>query len=412
MRRVVLVELILFAVTAALVVPFGIAYVAGPRAFGDPIRVHAEMVDAFGLTAGTSVTYRGVQVGRVASVLLAGNGSGARVEVELDPGTRIPRASAATVTMGTVAGLQNVDIVPDPDSAVVSGGGPYLGDGDEVAAPAERQPVQMGEVMGETARLLAGVDPGAVATVGDEVGAALSGVGPDLARMIDDGDRLSAVIERQAPTLRSLAERTVSVAGSAAGAADGFERSVGAARTVSGQLGDASELVEHLLGRSPAALARTRALFDGEAGTFGALLADLASVTPVVADRRAAVAAGLVDIPVGLGKLESIVRGDRAEFALVGTQGPVCGYDTPRRTVGDMTPVTPDLTLFCPPGPDVAQRGSRTAPRPNGLGTGQATTPGTVIGPPMVSDPVLIPTGVEALDQWNRLLDDLEHRGR
>ncbi|WP_137725526.1 MlaD family protein [Prescottella subtropica] len=407
MRRVVLVELILFAVTAALVVPFGIAYVAGPRAFGDPIRVHAEMVDAFGLTAGTSVTYRGVQVGRVASVSLAGNGSGARVEVELDPGTRIPRASAATVTMGTVAGLQNVDLVPDPGA-----GGPYLGDGDEVAAPAERQPVQMGEVLGETARLLAGVDPAAVATVGDEVGAALAGVGPDLARMIDDGDRLSGVVARQTPTVRSLLERTVSVAGSAAGAAGAFERTASAARTVSGQLGDASELLEHLVGRSPAALSRTRELFDGEAGTFGALLADLAWVTPVVADRRAAVAAGLVDIPVGLGKLESIVRGDRAEFALVGTQGPVCGYDTPRRTVGDTGPVTPDLTLFCPPGPDVAQRGSRTAPRPNGLGTEQATTPGTVIGPPMVPDPVLIPTGVEALDQWHRLLDDLEHSGR
>ncbi|MCL2535916.1 MAG: MlaD family protein, partial [Nocardiaceae bacterium] len=86
MRRVVLFQLILFALTAAVVVPFGIAYVVGSRAFGDPIRVHANMSDALGLTAGTSVTYRGVQVGRVASVTLDAERGGARIEFDLDSG--------------------------------------------------------------------------------------------------------------------------------------------------------------------------------------------------------------------------------------------------------------------------------------------------------------------------------------
>ncbi|AQA24498.1 mce family Mce1F domain protein [Rhodococcus sp. MTM3W5.2] len=59
-----LVQLVLFALTSAIVLPFGINYVLGPQAFGDPVRVHATMTDALGLTAGTSVTYRGSWSGR------------------------------------------------------------------------------------------------------------------------------------------------------------------------------------------------------------------------------------------------------------------------------------------------------------------------------------------------------------
>ncbi|WP_430335366.1 MlaD family protein [Rhodococcus sp. ACT016] len=401
MRRVVLVQLILFALTAAVVVPFGIAYVVGSRAFGDPIRLHASMSDALGLTAGTSVTYRGVQVGRVASVALDGERGGARIEFDLDPGTRIPRDSIAMVTMGTAAGIQSVDIRPATDT------GPYLEDGDALDAPQDRQPVQMDQLMGDAAKLLGGIDPEAVSTVGTELGASLDGLGPSLARMIDDGDKLSALVERQAPQLRSLLTRTASLTDSFAAEADSFGRGTAAARTFTEQLDDNEPVLVYLLDRSSDALAHTQELFDRYHDTFGALLANLATVTPIISDRRNALAAGLDEIPEGLGKLESIVRGDKAEFALVGTQGPVCNYDTPRRAVGDLSPTQPNLTLYCPPGPNIAQRGSRTAPHPNDLGLQNATTPGTVIGPPMVPDPVLVPTGVEALDQWNQLLEEL-----
>ncbi|MDH6282437.1 MlaD family protein [Prescottella agglutinans] len=409
MRRVVLVQLILFALTAAVVVPFGIAYVVGSRAFGDPIRLHASMSDALGLTVGTSVTYRGVHVGRVASVGLDGKRSGARVEFDLDAGTRIPRDSIAKVAMSTAAGIQSVDIYPATDS------GPYLEDGDTLAAPQDRQPVQMEQLMGDTAKLLGGIDPATVTALGTELGASLDGLGPSLASMIDDGDKLSALLERQAPQLRSLLTRTASLVGTMADGADSFGRGMAAARTFTGQLDDNSPVLVYLLDRSPDALAHTQELFDRYHDTFGALLANLATVTPIISDRRNALAAGLDEIPEGLGKLESIVRGDRAEFALVGTQGPVCNYDTPRRAVGDTgrlavgdpSPTQPNLTLYCPPGPNIEQRGSRTAPRPNDLGLQNASTPGTVIGPPMVPDPVLVPTGAEMLDQWNQLLEEL-----
>lgn len=401
MRRIVLVQLVLFAITAAVVVPFGIAYVAGSGAFRDPIRLHANMSNALGLTAGTSVTYRGVQVGKVASVSLDAERGGARIEFDLDAGTRIPQDSVAKVGMGTVAGIQNVDIFPNTDA------GPYLEDGDELAAPQDRQPVQMDRLMGDAAKLLDGIDPDDIGTLGTELGASFQGLGPALSGLIEDGDRLTALLDEQAPQLRSLLVRSADLLGTMSDSSDAFVRGTGAARTFTEQLDADSPVLVYLVDQSPAALNRTRDLFDRYRDTFGALLADLATVTPVISDRRNALAAGLDEIPEGLGKLESIVKGDRAQFALVATQGPVCNYDTARRAVGDLSPIEPNLTLYCPPGENIAQRGSRTAPRPDDLGLQNATTPGTVIGPPMVPDPILVPTGVEALDQWNQLLEEL-----
>ncbi|TJZ73916.1 MCE family protein [Rhodococcus oryzae] len=401
MRRLVLVQLVLFALTSAIVIPFGINYVLGPQAFGDPVRVHATMTDALGLTAGTSVTYRGVTVGKVAGVSLDPDIRGARVEFDLDPGILIPRDSVARVGMGTAAGIQNVDIFPNTEL------GPYLAEGDELAAPAEAQPVQMGQMMLQAARLLEDIDPQAVSDIGTELGASFDGLGPAMASMIDHGDRLSAQLDEQAPMLKALLERTTSLVGAMAGQSDSFGRGMAAARNFTEQLDSSAPVLVYLADTSPQALGNARTLFDRYHDTFGAVLANLVTVEPVISDRSDALAAGLVGIPQGLGKLESIVTGDRANFALVATQGPVCSYDTVRRAVGDVSPTETDLTYYCPPGTNIAQRGARNAPRPDDLGLQNATTPGTPIGPPVVADPILIPTGVEALNYWKSLLEDL-----
>ncbi|NLU81707.1 MlaD family protein [Rhodococcus sp. HNM0569] len=400
MKRLALVQLVLFAVTAAVVIPFGIYYVVGPQGLAGQLRVHATMESAMGLTAGTGVTYRGAQIGTVESVALDPNG-GARVEFSIDKDTRIPVDSVAKVTMGTVAGIQNVDIYPN------TADGPYLESGDELAAPADQQPVQMDDLMRQASSLLQSVDPETLSTVGDEIGTAMDGLGPSLATMIDNGDTLSSRLRDQSAELESMLHRTSTLVTTMAGESDSFVRGMGASRDLATQLDASRPVLVHLADTSPEALGRARELFDRYQGTFGSVLANLATVEPVVADRSDALASGLNDIPYGLGKLESIVKGDRADFALIATQGPVCSYDTERRAVGDLTPVETNLGLYCPPAPDMQQRGSQNAPRPDGLGLEGSTTPGERIGPPVVEDPILVPTGVDALNYWRELMEGL-----
>lgn len=403
MTRLALVQLILFAVIAAVVIPFGVNYVIGPQAFGDTIKVHAQMDNALGLTVGTVVTYRGVSIGEVSGVRLDPDNGGARVDIALDPGARVPVDSVAKVGMGTAAGIQNVDIYPRGEA------GPYLRTGDQLAAPQDQQPAQMSELMLQASRLLENVDPQAVHDLGVELGASFEGLGPSLASMIDTGAVISAQTLAQSPELAALLERSASLATTMAGERESFPRGVAAARDVAEQLVAAAPTLTLIAGQAPVTLTRASELLSLYEVDFAGLFGGLAVVTPIISDREGSLRSGLIDIPFGLGRLASIVKGDRADFSLVGTQGQVCNYDTTRRALGDTTPIEPKLTNYCPPQPNLATRGAQNAPRPDGLGLELSTSPGAVIGPPVVQDPILAPTGVEALQAWEELLHDVQN---
>ncbi|MGV0740923.1 MlaD family protein [Mycolicibacterium sp. XJ870] len=402
MKRLVLVQLVIFAVIAAVVVPFGIRYVAGPQGFRTPMTLTATMADAFGLTPGTSVTVRGVQVGTVDDVWLDPDGT-AMVRLAIDPGTRIPRDSILTVGMGTAAGIQSVDILPQTDS------GPYLTSGDRIAAPADRQPVQMDRIMGEAAQLVKGVDTQAVQQVGSELSNAFEGLGPSMATLIDNGADISRQIRDQAGQLQLLIDGTAELVTTMAAVGDPFVRGMGAGARLATQLDGSGPVFLYLTDRSPAALNSLQRVFDTYQGTFGATLANLATVTPIIGNRSQSLQAGLSAIPQGLADLTSIVKQDatgqtRADFSLIATQGPVCNYDVDRRAIGDVSAREPNLVMYCPPAPDMLMRGAINAPRPDDLGLQNSQTPGHPVGPEVVEDPVKIPTLAQLAYKWRSIL--------
>ncbi|MET0796435.1 MAG: MlaD family protein, partial [Rhodococcus sp. (in: high G+C Gram-positive bacteria)] len=278
MSRLALVQLVLFALIAAVVIPFGIVYVVGPQGFGGQIRLHANMSDAFGLTKGTVVTYRGVQVGKVSEVELDAGTRSARVELSLNDNTEIPTDSVAKVTMGTAAGIQNVDIYPNTDR------GPYLRDGDEIAMPADQQPVQMSQLMLQASGVLEGIDPQAISDIGTELGNSFNGLGPSLATMIDNGGTMSAQLNDQSAELAALLSRTSTLVDSMATQSDSFARGMAAAKNFTEQLESNAPVLIYLTDHSPAALNSAQQLFDKYHNTFGAVLANLVTVAPIISD--------------------------------------------------------------------------------------------------------------------------------
>jgi phospholipid/cholesterol/gamma-HCH transport system substrate-binding protein len=272
LSRLALVQLVLFALIAAVVIPFGIVYVVGPQGFGGQILLHANMSDAFGLTKGTVVTYRGVQVGKVSEVELDAGTRTARVELSLNDNTEIPTDSVAKVTMGTAAGIQNVDIYPNTDH------GPYLRDGDEIAMPADQQPVQMSQLMLQASGVLEGIDPQAISDIGTELGNSFNGLGPSLATMIDNGGTMSAQLNDQSAELAALLSRTSTLVDSMATQSDSFVRGMAAAKNFTEQLESNAPVLIYLTDHSPAALNSAQQLFDKYHNTFGAVLANLVTV--------------------------------------------------------------------------------------------------------------------------------------
>ncbi|MGV0836558.1 MCE family protein [Mycolicibacterium thermoresistibile] len=397
MRRLVLVQLLLFAVIAAVVVPFGITYVAGPQGFTSATVLTATMTDAFGLTPGTSVTIRGVQVGTVDDVRLGSDGS-AHIRLHIDPDRPIPRDSVLTVGMGTAAGIQSVDILPR------SAGGPYLQSGDRIAAPDDAQPVQMDRVMQDAAALVSDIDVTSVHEVGTELADAFTGLGPSLATLIDTGADVSQRINSQSDSLARLLNGTAELVTTMAATGDPFVAGMGASARLAHQLDASGPVLVYLTDQTPETLDSVQRVFDTYSGTFGATLANLATVAPIISDRHESLQTGLTAIPQGLQDLTSIVKGDRADFALIATQGPVCNYDVDRRVIGDISPRAPNLAMYCPPAPDLQMRGAANAPRPDDLGLQNALTAGEVIGPPVVRDPVLVPTLAELVYKWRHVL--------
>lgn len=394
------VQFVIFLIISAIIIPVGIDFISGPEGFGSKIRVHARMDDAFGLTAGTGVTLRGVDVGTVASSSLAPDGKGAQVQLVVRGGTRIPKDSFLQVTMASMAGIQSVDIISSGDT------GPFLRDGDSIAAPADKQPMQMDAIIAQAAQVLKTFHGGSVATVSNELYRASGADGQSLTKLVANSSALAKVVAGNAPVLRGLLSEWLDLLDAMGATTQTFESGMRAAASFTDQLDANQPVFVYLLDHSPRALVHAQKLFDKYRGTFGAVVANLVAVEPVISDRRESLRTGLKTIPQGLLDLRSIVKGDRADFVLIGTQGPVClFYDEPRRAIGDLGPSAPNLVRYCPPGDGYGQRGSVNAPRPNDLGTRNWKSAGAPSGPPSVTDPVLIPNGAELLQMWEQLLE-------
>lgn len=362
------------------------------------------MTDAFGLTEGTGVTLRGVDIGTVKSVTLGDAGDAADIELVVRGDTRIPADSFMQVTMASMAGIQSIDIIPSNDDP------PYLQSGDTIAAPADRQPKQMDAIITDAASVLRSIGTGQLATFGTEFSNAFDHDDQALSKLVSNGTALASLVNRNAPILRGLFDDLLDVLGAMSDNTAAFESGMRSVATFTDQLDANQPTFVYLLDKAPQSLNHTRELFDRYRGTFGGVLANLVTVEPIISDRKQSLATGLDTIPQGLRDLRSIVKNGRADFALIGTQGPVClFYDEPRSEIGNLTPTAPNLTRYCPPGNGYGQRGAINAPRPNGLGTTNMTTPGGVSGPPAVTDPLLIPNGVELLQWWQELLERARH---
>lgn len=397
-------QALVFLLIAVLAIGFAVRYVVAGGNLGPSYALHVRTDQAQSVVEGIRVTYRGRDVGTVGGAQIADDGRGVELRLDIRSGVDIPRGSTARTVTSTALGDQYIDIRPS------TAAGPYLAAGDMIEMPAEEQPAALEHLVGQVYESVSAIDPESVEVLGKTTAEALEGRTGDLAALIDDADRLSAVVADRAPTLRGLVDDSMPVVETLAAREAPLSTGIGAVRDVSTELAREEDTLVFLLERGPGALQRTQELLDANREDAAGILTNAVTVTPIVAARGPAFREGLRQGPRGLDALAGTVRDGRADFTLVATQGPVCVYpSTPRRKLGDQSPREPDLSLYCPPGPDLAQRGSRTAPRPDDLGLGNATSPGQVAGPTMADDPLIVPTGEEIAQYWSTMLEGMNH---
>lgn len=407
MRKSTKVQLALFIALAIFIIPFGTRYALGSQflslgtiGLGDkPVNASAYFDDGRGLGPGTVVTYQGVVIGEISEIgpvppsevqtIETADGPlpvPIRVDFQLDPGVQVPANVTPVSTMLNIAGLVNLELRPQ-DGAVA---GEFLQNDAVLMMDPTLQRSNFRQVLVSVNDLVEQLDVQAISKLLTAVGETFDGRGSDIGDIIDNVGTVADVFDKHTDTLEWLGVNGPSTMDLLADASDSLPSSFNTFQTWTRQLLESWPDLEALIDTGPGGMQRIAdVIASNQEGTDSAF-SSLAAILPVLSDRDAALRAFVDDLPDGINAAATAGGPDALNFDLVVTQGPVCAVDTQRRSVLDQSPHAPNVGVYCPPGPDLSQRGALTAPRPNGLGLVRYTTPGVPAGPAIARDPLIL----------------------
>jgi phospholipid/cholesterol/gamma-HCH transport system substrate-binding protein len=388
--RTVKIQLLVFAIISALGVAYtGFTYVGIRGFFGlnfapGPYTVHANFTASGGIFTNALVTERGVTVGKVGSLHLSP--TGVTVDLDINHGVQIPADATALVADLSAVGEQYVDITPQSDS------GPYLRGGSVIPVTNTSVPVDDATLLLNLDNLVTSVDRTNLAIVIKELGRAFDNTGPDLQRLIDQGNTLLASAQSALPqTLKLIDDGKTVLATQQAVSGDlqSFARNL---NLLTGQLVTSDPDLRRLLDNGVTASQQLTGLLQDNANNLPIVLSNLVTLGGIQERRLSGLQALLIAYPpsVADGPLltrSSSVPGQEyvgqpvAQFGMVvGSTPPVCttGYGSPDTAVPNdpahaNSPA--NLNTLCeapdagPRGPS-DQRGAQTAPRLPGDNTG------------------------------------------
>jgi phospholipid/cholesterol/gamma-HCH transport system substrate-binding protein len=368
--RTVKAQLIAFAAVTAV----GCSYV-GVRYTGlvDSLldrgyTVRADFADSGGIFQGAEVTYRGVPVGRVAELRLAGT-DGVSVALDIEEGTRIPADTLAVVANRSAVGEQYVDLQPRRS------GGPYLDEGSEIPRADTRVPLPTTALVLSLDRLVNSVGKDDLRVTVDELGKAFAGTGPHLSRLVDSGNLLVESASKNLPETTSLIEdsrvvlKTQSDKGSAI---KSFSRDLAA---LTAELKARDGDLRRLVGNTAPAAQEVDSLLKSNETHLPVLLSNLISGGQVTVARLPGVEQALVTFPVIVAGSYTVIPGDgTTHFGMVvnADDPPPCrqGYGTQRRDPADTSqrPANREARCTEPRGSGTSVRGAQNAPGPSRSG--------------------------------------------
>lgn len=203
--------LIVLATVLVAAIVLGVVMAGGHR--DSRLRISAEFATADGIYAGSQVRIVGVEVGLVEKVEPLG--PVVRVDLSLDPGTRLPEDVGAVVMNPAVIADRFVELTPAYTA------GPTFPDGGVIPVARTRAPLDFDEFVAGLDTLSSAFAPGAedVGRGLDRGAAALDGRGEDLNRAIRDLSTVSAVGGDRAEDLDAIVTE-LSVLMDAAGGRD------------------------------------------------------------------------------------------------------------------------------------------------------------------------------------------------
>jgi phospholipid/cholesterol/gamma-HCH transport system substrate-binding protein len=307
LSRTVWIQLaILGAVTviACSVMAFGFVHVPTLLGYGR-YTVTVELPESGGLYPTSVVTYRGTEIGRVSAVDVTA--SGVRAELNLDSSFKVPADVSAAVHSRSAVGEQFVELIP---AAAQSDAGPALRGGATIPVAKVRIPPDIGNLLDATNRALVAIPQDNLRTVVDEANKAVSGLGPELSRIVNGSTSLAIEAGKTVDPIMQLIDQSPAVLNSQVQTADSIATWAQRLASITGQFKAQNAAFGELLNLGQPTLDEGRALFDRFAPALPVLLANMVSLGEIAVVYRHDIEQLLVLFPQGTALMSAIAVAD------------------------------------------------------------------------------------------------------
>jgi phospholipid/cholesterol/gamma-HCH transport system substrate-binding protein len=339
--------LILFVVISVVGIGYiAVRYVGAASLVGlGPYTVKMEMTDSGGIFPKASVTYRGVEVGKVGDMRITPTGLETDLQIDRDA-PDVPASAVAVIANRSAVGEQYVDLQPPRD------GGPYLQDGSVITANNVRTPVPVDSLLKDVDQLATSVPLPALQTTVNELYTSFNRTGPDLQRLLDSSNALVSTAITQLPQTTALLStgRTVLTTQSQLGPQiTSFSRSL---NLFTAQLKADDPNLRRLVTAAPPAATQLEGLIRETGPDLSRTLANLLTTVRILQPRLAGVEQLLVTYPGLSAAAPSVVPGDHmVHFGLVLNinDPPYCQNGAYLHQAGDGDPQTTWQQANVPP---------------------------------------------------------------
>lgn len=360
LKRVLTNKLHISALGVFLVFVLCVAYVInvvlGTPLTSRPRDVNVDLSSTGGLFVGSSVTYRGVRVGRVTKIGFTS--TGVRATAELTTSKRIPVDSKAVVRSLSPVGEQYLDFQPRTDH------GPYLENGATVSASDTSVPQTLASTVIAVDKLLAQINPQQLHTVLDETSKAFSGTSTDLGRLADQSRLLVDDLNKYWPQTHRLVVNGGTLLDIGVDEQARIQSAAHDFKVFAAFLKDYDPELLKTLNGSPSDIRQLRALVADTGEVLPTFLRLGGDISTLLASYAPHLRVLLSQFAPGLGVLGKAIRDGSLQLTVIPQPDHYCDYATTRLDpkLPSSRPLQPDGQ--CPSSYAYVQRGAAHAPGP------------------------------------------------
>jgi phospholipid/cholesterol/gamma-HCH transport system substrate-binding protein len=350
-------------ITVVSVVYAGGKYAGLGRFFGtNGYLVTAELTDSGGIFVNAEVAYRGVAVGKVASMTLTARG----VDLGLDIASGappIPADTYAAVSNRSAVGEQYVDLLPQHEN------GPYLQAGSVIRTDKTSIPLAPDTVLSNLDKLVSSVHPQSLRTVVDEAYNAFADAGPDLQTLLDSTGSLTVTATQYLPQTQGLLADSRTVLDTQQRQAANITSFSSGLKTIAAQLKKSDPDLRKVIEEAPKLSREISDVLAASGTDLGIVFANLLTTAQITSARIDSVEELLVAYPIisafshstspdGTGHLGVVLNFFDPASCTKGYEG------TKQRPANDLTEAPVNMSAYCaePPGSPTEVRGSQNAP--------------------------------------------------